>query len=376
MISASTVAATTKRLPADGREGVLDVLPAGVVLVDERGRVTDCNPAAEALLGTALRGALWHGIVARVLPARAASVPGEETEGVRLASGRSVSVVTAPLGDRRGQAILLTDVTAADAARTAIARQRRLAAMGQTIAGLSHQLRTPLASALLYVSQLEQATLPAAQRERSTAKLRDCLDHLDHLVRDLLTWAGGGVLRADDFAASELLTVFRDHASALLAGGGCRLDVILEAGDARLRGNRDALLTALQAILENAVQACADAPGAGHLRLLCRRADAEALEITLSDDGAGMPADLRRRAAQPFVTSRAQGTGLGLAVAEAVAQAHGGVLWIDSEEGLGTTVGLRLPLARLRAGAAQLAGSKDCPESMAEPRETAGERAG
>lgn len=374
MISASTVAATTKRPPADGREGVLDVLPAGVVLVDERGRVTDCNPAAEALLGTALRGASWHDVVARMLSTRA-SAPGEEAEGVRLASGRSVSVVTAPLGDRRGQVILLTDVTAVDAARTAIARQRRLAAMGQTIAGLSHQLRTPLASALLYVSQLEQPALPAAQRERSTAKLRDCLDHLDHLVRDLLAWAGGGVLRAGDFAVSELLTLFRDHAAAPLAGSGCRLDVILEAGDARLRGNRDALLTALQAILENAVQACAEASGAGHLRLLCRRADAEALEITLSDDGAGMPADLRRRAAQPFVTGRAQGTGLGLAVAEAVAQAHGGVLWIDSEEGLGTTVGLRLPLARSRAGAPRGV-PKESPGSIAGSRETAGENAG
>lgn len=373
MISASTVAATMKRPPADGREGVFDVLPAGIVLVDERGRVTDCNPAAEALLGTALRGALWHSVVARVLPARV-SAPGEasggEAEGIRLAGGRSVSVATAPLGDRRGQVILLTDVTAADAARTAIARHRRLAAMGQTIAGLSHQLRTPLASALLYVSQLEQPTLPAAQRERSTAKLRHCLDHLDHLVRDLLDWAGGGVLRADDFAVAELLTAFRDHAAGPLGGSGCRLDLIFEAGDARLRGNRDALLTALQAILENAVQACADAPGAGHLRLLCRRVDAEALEITLSDDGAGMPADLRRRAAQPFVTSRAQGTGLGLAVAEAVAQAHGGVLWIDSEEGLGTTVGLRLPLARARVAAPQIAASK------AQSAQMAGESAG
>lgn len=326
-----------------GRASLLDVLPAGVVVMDARGRVTDCNPAAESLLGAPLIGETWSAVVTRVLPARSGA-GFEETDGVPLANGRIVNVVTSPLGSRRGQVVLLTDVTAAGAARSAIARQRRLAAMGQTIAGLSHQLRTPLASALLHVSRLEHPELTSSQRERCIAKLRGCLDHLDRLVRDLLVWAGGGVMRAGDFTVSELITAFQAHTAPMLAG--CRLDIVDDTGDACVRGNRDALLTALQAVLENAVQACAGLPGAGHLRLLARRADAEALEITLSDDGPGMSAELRARAAQPFLTTRDNGTGLGLAVAEAIAQAHGGVLWIDSQPGLGTTVGLRVPLAQ------------------------------
>ncbi|MDX9741491.1 MAG: ATP-binding protein [Gammaproteobacteria bacterium] len=340
----------------DGRASLLDVLPAGVVVVDARGRVTDCNPAAEALLGAPLVGAAWRGIVGRALAAPSGADLHEETDGVRLANGRIVNVVTSPLGSRRGQVVLLTDVTAAGAARSAIARQRRLAAIGQTVAGLSHQLRTPLASALLYVSQLEHPELSAAKRERSTAKLRGCLDHLDRLVRELLNWAGGGAMRAGDVAISELLATFRAHVGDTL-GGRCRLDIVDDAGSARVRGNRDALLTALQALMENAVQACASVPRAGHLRLLARRADTDAFEITLSDDGPGMSEDLRGRVTQPFFTTRTNGTGLGLAVAEAVAKAHGGVLWIESQQGLGTTVGLRLPLAQPVTRSAMAAGA-------------------
>lgn len=333
-----------------GRASLLDVLPAGVVVVDACGRVTDFNPAAEALLGTPLAGAIWSEVVGRVLPARAGAGLHEETDGVRLANGRMVNVVTSPLGSRRGQVVLLTDVTAAGTARAAIERQRRLAAMGQAIAGLSHQLRTPLASALLNLSQLEHPELSPARRERCTARLRSCLDHLDRLVRDLLTWAGCGVMSATNFSATDLLSAFRTHASRVLESSGCRLDVIDETNGASIRGSRDALLTALQAVFENAVQACAALPESGHLRLIARRAGGEALEITLSDDGPGIPAELRGRVTQPFFTTRPNGTGLGLAVAEAVTKAHGGVLWIESEQGPGTTIGMRLPLAQTVPG--------------------------
>jgi two-component system sensor histidine kinase FlrB len=331
---------------AGERASLLDVLPAGVVVVDACGRVIDCNPAAEALLGAPVVGAAWADVVARVLPARAAGAFFDDTDGVRRASGRGGNVATSPLGNRRGQVVLLTDVTEVGAARAALERQRRLAAMGQAIAGLSHQLRTPLASALLNLSQLEHPALSSAQRERCFARLRSCLDHLDRLVRELLAWAGGGAMSAASFAAGELLAAFRIHANQMVESSRLRLDIIDDTAGARIRGNRDALLTALQAVLENAVQACSATPGAGHLRLLARHAGNEALEITLSDDGPGMPAELRERVTQPFFTTRSNGTGLGLAVAEAVTQAHGGVLWIESEQGVGTTVGLRLPLAQ------------------------------
>ena len=233
--------------------------------------------------------------------------------------------------------------------RALVERRQRLFSMGEMLASLSHQIRTPLASALLYVSQLERTVLGDETRRRCVGKLRGCIDHVNRLTRDMLVFAGGGALNTAEFEISTLLADFRGLSAALIASGDCRLDIIDHSAGARIHGNRDALMTVLQNMLENAVHACAQARGqarndAGHIRLLVRRVG-DGLEIALSDDGAGIPRELRARVLEPFFTTKPQGSGLGLAVARAVAQAHQGELWIDSEAGLGTTVGMRLPVS-------------------------------
>lgn len=374
---------------------ILDALPAGVVVIDGNGRIENCNAAANELLGELLgeplRGLLWRTVVERALPGGTAA----GMDGVTLASGRQVTVATAPLGGRPGQLVMLSDVTETKAVRALVERQQRLFSLGEMLASLSHQIRTPLASALLYVSQLEHAALGNEGRQRCVGKLRGCIDHVNRLTRDMLAFAGGGALNSAEFALSELLADFRGLSAASLAGGGCRLDIIDHSEGARLHGNRDALLTVLQNMLENAVHACAQrygseqrrdadktrsGEGAGHIRLLVRHVDGkaggEAVEITLSDDGAGIPRDLRSRVLEPFFTTKPHGSGLGLAVARAVAQAHRGVLWIDSEEGLGTTVGMRLPALPAPASVHPLpivaSGIERGIELVAEPRRNAG----
>lgn len=326
---------------------ILDALPAGVIAIDGNGRIEHCNAAAHAmlgaLLGEPLRGQLWRKVVERTACAAG------DMDSITLASGRQITVATAPLGDGPGQLVLLSDVTETRAVRALVERRQRLFSMGEMLASLSHQIRTPLASALLYVSQLERAVLGDETRRRCVGKLRGCIDHVNRLTRDMLVFAGGGALNTAEFEISTLLADFRGLSAALIASGDCRLDIIDHSAGARIHGNRDALMTVLQNMLENAVHACAQARGqarndAGHIRLLVRRVG-DGLEIALSDDGAGIPRELRARVLEPFFTTKPQGSGLGLAVARAVAQAHQGELWIDSEAGLGTTVGMRLPVS-------------------------------
>ena len=351
MDHSSPVSPAAERAEGAGLRRVLDALPAGVVVIDGAGRVEDCNAAARALLGEPLHGARWRDVVDRILSA-GPGAPG--VDGLTLPGGRQVTVATAPLGDGPGQIVLINDVTETRVMQALMERRQRLSSIGETVASLSHQIRTPLASSLLYVSQLERANLAGEARRRCVGKLRACLDHANKLVRDMLTYAGGGALNAEEFAVSDLLADFRGLSAALLDGARCRLAIIDHSDGARIHGNRDALTTVLQNILENAVHACAaHRPEGGHVRLLIRRTGGgagEAVEITLSDDGAGIPAALRQRVLEPFFTTKSQGTGLGLPVARAVAQAHRGVLWIESEEGAGTTIGLRLPVSAHAAG--------------------------
>lgn len=338
---------------------VLDALPAGIVVLDGDGRVVHCNKAATELLGAPLAGICWLEIIKRAFAAQS------QLGDLRLVDGRLVALATNPLGDEPGQVILINEVTEARAMQDLVQRRQRLASMGEMLAALAHQIRTPLAVSLLYVSQLEDGGLTSPLQRRGVGKIRDCLDHLDKLIRDMLMFARGGCFTAESFAAASLIDAFRRLSAPLVDEYGCRLELIDDSDGAVLRGNQDALIGVLQNILENAIQACQAASDAsssagprtaggaaerrGHLSFLARRIaggpGVESLEILLRDDGPGIAPAVRERILEPFFTTKSRGTGLGLAVAQAVVHAHGGMLWIESEPGLGTTVGVRLPLA-------------------------------
>ncbi len=324
---------------------VLDALPAGVVVLDGDGRVAQCNRAAIDLLGEPLAGVFWFEVIRRSFAAQC------RLGDLRLTDGRLVALATNPLEDEPGQVILIHEVTDSRAMQALMQRQQRLASMGEMAAALAHQIRTPLAASLLYVSQLEDRGPTSPAQRRGIEKIRSCLDHLDTLVRDMLMFARGGAFPSETFSAAALVDAFRRLSEPLARAGGCRLEIIDDSGETRLRGNPDALVAVLQNLLENAIQACrgdapAEQPVYGHLGFLARRvAGMESVEFLLKDDGPGIDPALRERILEPFFTTKSHGTGLGLAVAQAVVQAHGGVLWIESEPGHGATVGVRLPLA-------------------------------
>lgn len=326
---------------------ILDALPAGVVVLDGDGRVVHANRAALGLLGAPLAGVCWIEIIQRAFATRG------RFGDLHLTDGRLVSLATNPLGGEPGQVILINEVTEARAMQDLLQRQQRLASMGEMAAALAHQIRTPLAASLLYVSQLEHHAAASPPQRRGIERIRRSLDHLDKLVRDMLMFAHGGSFSGEGFGVAELVDTFRRLSAPLVQDGGCRLEIIDDSGDAQLRGNPDALVAVLQNVLENAIQACRGTGTTagptvhpGQISLLVRRiSDPESVEFLLKDDGPGIAPHVRDRVLEPFFTTKSQGTGLGLAVAKAVVQAHGGVLWIDSEPGNGTTAGIRLPMA-------------------------------
>jgi two-component system sensor histidine kinase FlrB len=358
----------TRRFASDGHEStaadagaqprsvhplqpILDALPAGVVVLDGDGRIVQCNQAALDLLGAPLAGASWFEVIQR-------SFADQSRLGdLRLKDGRLVALATNPLGGEPGQVILINEVTESRAMLAFVQRHQRLATMGDMASALAHQIRTPLAASLLYVSQLEDCGPTSPAQRRGIGKIRACLDHLDKLVRDMLMFARGGCFSAEKFSAVSLIEAFRQLSAPLVHDSGCRLEVIDDSGDAQLRGNPDTLVAVLQNILENAIQACrgdgnarSTAVRGGQISFVARRlADPQSIEFLLKDDGPGIAPEVRGRVLEPFFTTKPQGTGLGLAVAQAVVHAHDGVLWIESETA-GTTVGIRLPLAVMPGG--------------------------
>ncbi len=307
----------------------LEALPGAVVMLDADGIVRERNEEAARLLNQPLKGRPWSEIARREFTS-AVDADGD----LELADGRLLTLKRRRLGAGEGEILLLTDVTESRRLRELLARHQRLSAIGEMTARLAHQIRTPLASALLYASQVSPGEDgPDSLGGRIVGRLRE----LDRLVRDMLQYAGGARAEGDLVDLEELLADVAETCRARCAGD---LQVSVDVAEEGLAvtGNRDALKGALANLLDNAVQIAA-----ARIELSAFR-DERGLCLTVTDDGPGVPAGLRDHIFEPFYTTRPQGTGLGLAVVRSVAEAHGGEVLLDSGP-QGTTFALCLPAA-------------------------------
>jgi len=318
---------------ANRLQSLLDLLPGGVIVIDGQGRVREANPVALDLLGAPLEGALWREVIARSFSPRS-----DDGHEISLKDGRRVSIATRSLNIEPGQLVLLTDLTETRRLQEQLARHERLSAIGRMVASLAHQIRTPLSSALLYASHLEQGGLSAEHQQRFAGRLKDRLNELEHQVRDMLVFARGDLPLEDRLTPAELLAALRVAAETQLEGIAVRWQCDAHSG--ALLCNRDTLVGALLNLVENALQAAT-----GDTRLKIHLFSRGALlRLSISDNGAGIDAATLARVGEPFFTTRATGTGLGLAVVNSVARAHSGALALRSRPGRGTCATLQLPL--------------------------------
>ncbi len=325
-------AALTERLSL-----LLSALPAGVVVLDAGGFIVQANPAAKETLGMALTGQAWTTIENTHLVA--SETPGEFTAN----AARRLSVTVTALDSAGGRIVLLHDITEAHRLKAQAERHERLAAMGEMAAQLAHQLRTPLAAALLYTANLENPELPAATRISVAQKAVARLKHLERLIQDMLLFARGEVLGREAIDVDELTRELRQTIEPLARARQIAFCVEDNVDGISLQGNRKAIVGALTNLLENALQA-ASSSGENAAVLLEAHRSGDALAFVVRDNGPGMAPSVVTRMFEPFFTTRAEGTGLGLAIARGVARAHGGNIEVRSTPGSGTEFILTLPL--------------------------------
>jgi two-component system sensor histidine kinase FlrB len=314
----------------------MEALPAGVVVLDRDGRVVQANRAAEAMFDAALVGASWAECSRDRLAATES--PGE-WQLAAAGEAQRVTLVDAPLASGDGRIVLISDVTEAHRMRLAVARNERLAAMGEMVAGLAHQLRTPLAAALLYTANIVQQEMAPRDRERIGLRAMERLRHLEKLIRDMLLFARGETLGREPFVICALVGELAHTVEPVARAKGVALEVACACGEAEVVGDRKAIAGALTNLLENAVQAT----DAGGLIRFDAAVDGAIVRFRVADNGRGIDPALQSRLFEPFFTTRPDGTGLGLAIARGVARAHGGEIGIQS--GAGTTFTLTLAMS-------------------------------
>ena len=318
---------------------LLSAMPAGVVVLDQQGAIIELNPAARELLGESLMGRAWAEIAARVLAQTV--VPHEwDLAPVSGAVPRRVSMSSSPLDAAGGQVLLIHDMTEAYAMQRELQRHQRLSAMGEMAAGLAHQLRTPLATALLYASHLKKLDLPENERVRFADKVLARLRHLEHLIQDMLSFVKGEGAGQDVVRMSSVLVDLQQVMEPQMIERGLSFSIKDDSRDVAVLGSRKALTGALLNLLENAMQAC---PDGGRVSLKSEVGGDGQVSIAVVDDGKGIEAATQERLFEPFYTTRTDGTGLGLAIVRGVAEAHRGTIQVKSAPGRGSEFILRLP---------------------------------
>lgn len=306
---------------------VLDSLHDGLWVVEE-GVVSLANPAAVTTWGITLGASAeswWLGGGSREL---------EWREGVRARLG------VLPFG-AGGWLLHAADITEAVEAAERLARSERLALVGQMLAQITHEVRNPLNALSLNAELLGDELLRLDPEQSSEASA--LLATVSHEI-DRLTDLTGHYLQLARRPAAQRepveLTGILDEVARLLApewefaGVGVTREVE-EVG--WVEADAALVKQALLNIARNAVEA-----GAKTLRWRLYRVE-RGVVCALSDDGEGMSAAACARATDPFFTTRAQGTGLGLALTRQILEDHGGEVQISSEPGQGAVIALLFP---------------------------------
>ena len=323
------------RLQASRLEHLLQVMPAGVIVIDGKGIVRQANEQAKALLGEPLEEEVWRRIITRSFKPRA-----DDGHEVSLVDGRRVKLSITPLENEPGQLIVITDLTETRQLQARVSHMQRLSSLGKMVASLAHQIRTPLSAAMLYASNLTRKGLRQEAQEQFANKLTDRLKELESQVNDMLLFAKSGEEQVvSNITLSELLTSVEGSAQTMTVQARQTLGFSGFEQEVSITGN----LTALQGALLNLIHNASQVTPKGELVAVDASVSGNRLNIAVTDKGPGVPEGLKHKIFEPFFTTKNNGTGLGLAVVKSVVNAHNGILSVFNTPEGGACFSVSLP---------------------------------
>jgi two-component system, OmpR family, sensor kinase len=216
------------------------------------------------------------------------------------------------------------------------------------VADAAHALRTPVTALHLQIQLLERAP-SVDEREAATARLKDGLKRMTHLVEQLLTLARQDPAQqlrvAEDIALDALATEVVSEQSVLAEAKSIDLGLV-RADPLKISGDRESLRVLLSNLVDNAIRYT---PSGGRVDVAVALEDGRAV-LRVEDSGPGIPPHERTRVFDRFyrVESGGSGSGLGLAIVQNIAQRHGAQVELDNGGGMGLKVSVRFPATARR----------------------------
>ena len=324
---------------------ILESLSTGVIVADAAGMIIRCNQAAETLLGVDR-----HQMLGREANELLRAM-GLDTDHYPVLSPTKafVAVSCTLLRDAKGQPagniLLLQDISIIRRLEERLQRRDRLAAMGEMVGRIAHEIRNPLGSVELFASMLRRDLVHDPDRRRYAEHISVAVQAMDRLLTNLLAYTKPDCSRAESHLLKALLDEVLLLASHEIARGKIEARVEIEQECDRIWCDAGPLKQALLNVCVNGAQAM---PTGGTLSITVTResggqTNRSSIRIAVSDTGSGIDPAHVSRVFDPFFTTREEGTGLGLAIVHAIVEAHHGRIEVDSEPGRGSTFTIVLP---------------------------------
>jgi len=339
-------------------ESVVQSSDDAILATDREGRILSWNPAAEEVYGysPAQAGALAlrelaapeHADEIETLLERALlgkSVAHLETVGLRRGGVRvEISLGVAPRRDGSGSVVgaswIARDISQRKELERRLRRSEEMASLGTLIAGLAHDIGTPMNVILGYIGMLERSLTEDRDRERVQI-VRGQIERVVHLVQTLMNFARPGTEKPAEYRVDQLLERALDLIPEMARRRGISIELDFgETGAIRVQGER--IQRAFLNLFVNACDAMAD--GGGTLRVSTEPLE-EGVRVRIADTGHGVPPEALPRIFEPFFTTKeaGQGSGLGLFVTRGIILEQGGEIRASSEPGGGSAFCIDLP---------------------------------
>lgn len=346
---------------------ILETIPDAMVVIDERGRILSFSAAAEKMFGYAEKELLGEN-VSTLMP----SPDRERHDGYlehylatgdrkmigigRVTTARhrdgsafpiDLHVAEARIGEARVFTGFIRDLTERQQTemrlhdlQAELAHVARISEMGTFATSIAHELNQPLTAIANYVETSEELLQNPDEETLEIVReaMRDCAlqsVRAGQIVRRLRDF----ISRGETERTVESLARVVNEASALaLIGAGERgveFEVKLDQKSDRVLIDRIQVQQVIVNLVRNAIEAMADSQ-VRRLRISSRRAAGGFVEVAIDDSGPGLPEELADQLFQPFVSTKAEGMGLGLSICHTIINAHGGRIWSDQSRLGGT----------------------------------------
>ncbi len=336
-------------------ENVVESMADGLISVDNDKKIVTLNRRAAEFLGDEeknLKGLRISNIfdldIETLLKDQKMIIRDMEVEIKPPSGGRiPLSLSAAPLKDETGRemglVLLLRDLREIRELQDKVRRSERLASLGRLAAGVAHEIRNPLSSIRGFAQYFMRRLKGQVEEQEYASIMVKEVDRLNRVISELLDFARPKKPHREPQALEEII----DYSLKLLQSEFSQLKIKVEKSFEpdlpKVEVDRDQISQAFLNLFLNSLESI---EGEGKIKVSLKRiSQPPALEVAIMDTGRGIAREDLGKVFEPFFSTKRKGSGLGLAIVHQIVEGHGGNIAVDSQEGMGTTFRITLPVS-------------------------------